>query len=91
MELIYINTAGERLTLKQTRPFFLSKLDGTGTPAKRQHLQSAGIRTVLFYISSTLDMRNITLEGTVIASTVDEAYAHRSGSSASLRPSSRVR
>ena len=30
-----------------------------------------------FYISSTLDMRNITLEGTVVADSLDEAYVRR--------------
>jgi hypothetical protein len=30
-----------------------------------------------FFISSAMDMRNITLEGTLVASTVDEAYALR--------------
>ena len=77
MELIYINTAGERLTLKQTRPFFLSKLDGTGTARQSVNTFKAPDQDGAFYISSTLDMRNITLEGTVIASTVDEAYEHR--------------
>ena len=77
MELTYINTAGEWLTLKQARPFFLSKLDGTGSTRQSINTFKAPDQDGAFYISSTLDMRNITLEGTVMASAVDEAYAHR--------------
>jgi hypothetical protein len=77
MELTYINTAGERLTLKQTRPFFLTKLDGTGSTRQSVNTFKAPDQDGAFYISSTLDMRNITLEGTVVADTADEAYAHR--------------
>ncbi len=77
MELTYTNTAGERLTLKQTRPFFLAKLDGTGSARQSINTFKAPDQDGAFYISSTLDMRNITLEGTVVADTVDEAYEHR--------------
>ena len=77
MELIYINAAGGRLTLKQTRPFFLSKLDGTGTARQSVNTFKAPDQDGAFYISSTLDMRNITLEGTVVANTPDEAYILR--------------
>ena len=77
MELTYINTAGERLTLKQARPFFLSKLDGTGSTRQSINTFKAPDQDGAFYISSTLDMRNITLEGTVVANTPDEAYTLR--------------
>lgn len=77
MELTYINPAGERLTLRQARPFFLSKLDGTGSTRQSINTFKAPDQDGAFYISSTLDMRNITLEGTVISGTVDETYAHR--------------
>lgn len=77
MELTYINTAGERLKLKQARPFFLSKLDGAGITRQSINTFKAPDQDGAFFISSTLDMRNITLEGTVLANTVDEAYEQR--------------
>ena len=77
MELTYINAAGRSITLKQSRPYFLTKIDGTGNIRQTVNTFKAPDQDGAFYISSTLDMRNITLEGTVIASTVDEAYEHR--------------
>jgi len=77
MELTYINTAGERLKLKQARPFFLNKLDGTGSARQSVNTFKAPDQDGAFLISSTLDMRNITLEGTVLGNTIDEAYEHR--------------
>lgn len=77
MELTYINEAGARITLRQTRPFFLTKLDGTGQTKQTVNTFKAPEQDGAFFISSTLDMRNITLEGTVMADTVDEAYELR--------------
>lgn len=77
MELTYTNSGGESITLKQSRPFFLSRIDRTGNVRQSVNTFKAPDQDGAFYISSTLDMRNITLEGTVIANTVDEAYAKR--------------
>lgn len=77
MELTYINASGERLILRQTRPFFLTRIDGAGRTRQTINTFQAPEQDGAFYISSTLDMRNITLEGTVSASTIDEAYTHR--------------
>lgn len=77
MELTYTNTDGESITLKQSRPYFLTKIDGTGNIRQTINTFKAPDQDGAFYISSTLDMRNITLEGTVIADTPDEAYELR--------------
>jgi len=77
MELTYTNTGGESLTLKQSRPYFLTKIDGTGNVRQTVNTFKAPDQDGAFYISSTLDMRNITLEGTVVAETPDEAYTRR--------------
>lgn len=77
MELTYTNTGGESLTLKQSRPYFLTKIDGTGNVRQTVNTFKAPDQDGAFYISSTLDMRNITLEGTVVADTPDEAYTRR--------------
>lgn len=77
MELTYINADGRSITLKQDRPYFLKKIDGTGNTRQTVNTFKAPDQDGAFYISSTLDMRNITLEGTVVANTPDEAYTLR--------------
>ena len=77
MELTYTNSGGESITLKQSRPYFLTKIDGTGNIRQTVNTFKAPDQDGAFYISSTLDMRNITLEGTVIANTPDQAYMQR--------------
>lgn len=77
MELTYINSGGESITLRQTQPYFLTKIDGTGTVRQTVNTFKAPEQDGAFYISSTLDMRNVTLEGTIVADTPDEAYARR--------------
>ncbi len=77
MELTYINADGRSITLKQNRPYFLKKIDGTGNIRQTVNTFKAPDQDGAFYISSTLDMRNIILEGTVVADTPDDAYARR--------------
>lgn len=77
MELTYTNAGGESITLKQSRPYFLTKIDGTGNVRQTVNTFKAPKQDGDFYISSTLDMRNITLEGTIIANTPDETYTRR--------------
>lgn len=77
MELTYTNRDGESITLKQSRPYFLTKIDGTGNIRQTVNTFKAPDQDGAFYISSTLDMRNITIEGTVVADTPDEAYKRR--------------
>lgn len=77
MELTYINTEGESITLKQSRPYFITKIDGTGNIRNTITTFKAPEQDGAFYVSSTLDMRNITLEGTIVAETPDEAYEMR--------------
>lgn len=77
MECIYQNTSGESLTLRQAKPFFLTKIDGTGTTRQTVNTFRAPEQDGGFFISSTVDMRNITLEGTIVADTPDKAYELR--------------
>ena len=77
MQLTYINADGRSITLKQSRPYFLTKIDGTGNIRQTVNTFKAPDQDGAFYISSTLDMRNIILEGRVLANTPDEAYALR--------------
>lgn len=69
MELTYLNISGERLVLRQTT--FLTRIEGDGQTKQTINTFQAPGQDGAFYISSTLDMRNITLEGTLAARTTD--------------------
>jgi len=77
MEIVYINANGERLILRQARPFFLTRAEGLGRTRQTISTFKAPEQDGAFYIASTLDMRNITLEGTLAARNTEEAYTLR--------------
>ena len=77
MELTYTNETGGKLTLRQAKPFFLTKLDGAGSVRQTVNTFQAPQQDGAFFISSALDMRNITLEGTIAAGTPNKAYEYR--------------
>lgn len=77
MELIYRNADGASVTLRQVKPLFLTKLDGIGRIRQTINTFQAPAQDGAFYISSTLDMRNITIEGSILSSSVDEAFSYR--------------
>lgn len=77
MELIYRNTDGVSVTLRQVKPLFLTKLDGVGRIRQTINTFHAPEQDGAFYISSTLDMRNITIEGTILSQSVDESFEYR--------------
>jgi len=77
MELIYTNQNGATVTLRQVKPLFVTKLDGVGRVRQTINTFQAPEQDGAFYISSTLDMRNITIEGTILAASIDSAFAYR--------------
>ncbi|GHU82901.1 hypothetical protein AGMMS50284_5530 [Clostridia bacterium] len=77
MELTYKNADGATVTLKQAKPLFLQKLDGIGRIRQTINTFHAPEQDGAFYISSTLDMRNITIEGTILSQSVDESFEYR--------------
>jgi hypothetical protein len=77
MELTYVNEDGLSATLRQSRPFFLSKLDGTGNLSNIINTFKSPDQDGAAFVSSTLDMREITIEGTIICDTQKEAYINR--------------
>lgn len=77
MNLTYIIESGERIVLRQSKPFFLTRIDGVGRIRQTINTFHAPQQDGAFYISSTVDMRNITLGGTLSAKTIDEAYEKR--------------
>lgn len=77
MELTYTNQDGAAVTLRQGKPLFLTKLDGVGQVRQTVNTFHAPEQDGAFYISATLDMRNITVEGTILAGSVEESFDYR--------------
>jgi hypothetical protein len=77
MTVTYKNADGLTLTMRQGRPFFLSKLDGTGNLHNLANTFKAPSQDGAFFVDSSLDMRNITIEGSIVAGSPDEAYTLR--------------
>jgi len=74
MTITYTNASGESLTLRQRRPYFLQRLDGTGNIQNAVTTFKAPNQDGAFFISGSLEMRNITIEGTVLGDTADQAH-----------------
>ena len=55
MELTYINANGRSITRKQSRPYFLTKIDGTGNASQTVNTFKAPDQDGAFYISSTFN------------------------------------
>jgi hypothetical protein len=77
VELTYRNENGESVVLRQVKPLFLNKLDGVGLIRNTINTFQAPEQDGAFYVSSTLDMRNITIEGNILATSIDESYEYR--------------
>jgi hypothetical protein len=77
MEVIYKNSNGEQATLRTTKPFFISKISGVGSVRNNITTFSAPEQDGAFFVSSSVDMRNITLEGSIIATSVEESFNFR--------------
>lgn len=77
MEIMYVNSDGESITIRQAKPYFIEKLDGTGSIRNTVNTFKAPEQDGAFYVSSTLDMRNITIEGTIVAATSEKAFELR--------------
>jgi len=77
MECVYINSNNESIALKPSRPMFLRKIDGTGTMHQTINTFRAPNQDGAYFISSFIDMRNITIEGTIVPDSVDNAFDYR--------------
>ena len=77
MEVTYINADGASVTLRQVTPFFITRIDGAGSIRQTINTFHAPEQDGEFYISSTLDMRNITLEGNVLAESIEDSFEQR--------------
>ncbi|MDD4402221.1 MAG: phage tail family protein [Syntrophomonadaceae bacterium] len=77
MELTYINELGESLTFRQRKPYFLQSIDGTGAVKHIISTFKAPNQDGGVFVSGSLDMRNIVIEGRIIADSIDKAYELR--------------
>ena len=77
MELIYTNEKGASITLRQSKPYFLTSIDGAGSLRQTITTFKAPQQDGAFYVSSALDMRNIPLTGTIVADNADLACSLR--------------
>ena len=77
IELTYTNADGLTGKLRQSPPFFLKKIDGTGDIHNLVNTFKAPDQDGAFFINSTLDTRLITIEGTIVAANANEAHGLR--------------
>jgi hypothetical protein len=77
MEISFSGADGASLTLAQRRPYWLTKLDGTGSVQAEHSTYKSPGEDGARLVSSTLEPRRITVEGMVVAGDAEEAYALR--------------
>lgn len=77
MELVYINDTGDSITLRQRKPLFLQSIDGTGAVKHIISTFKAPNQDGGVFVSGSLDMRNIIIEGRILANSIEEAYVLR--------------
>jgi hypothetical protein len=77
MTLAYTNGDGVSIALSQSPPFFLTRLDGTGNLSNQVNTFKAPSQDGAFFVGSALDVRHITIEGTIAARDTNEAYTLR--------------
>jgi hypothetical protein len=77
LELQYTNADGLTGILRQRGPFWLTRIDGTGNLSNIVNTFKAPDQDGAFFIGSTLDTREITIEGTILASTPESALLYR--------------
>lgn len=77
MELTYFNDAGESITLRQRKPLFLQSINGTGAVKHIISTFKAPNQDGGVFVSGSLDMRNITIEGRILADSIEKAYELR--------------
>lgn len=86
MELTYINDIGEELVLRQRKPLFLQSVDGTGAVKHIISTFKAPRQDGDVFVSGSLDMRNITIEGRILADSIEHAYDLRKKLLAAFNP-----
>jgi hypothetical protein len=64
-EVAYTNARGQSIVLTQKKPYFLTKVDGTGNLTNIINNFKAPEQDGSFFVNNTLDMRAITIEGKI--------------------------
>lgn len=74
-KLTFTNARGESVTLGNSAPFLVTKLEGAG-PATIQS-QKSPYQDGVTYLESLMEPRQLTLEGAILAKTGDAIFANR--------------
>lgn len=74
-KLTFTNTRGESVTLGNSAPFLVTKLEGTG-PATIQS-QKSPYQDGVTFLDALMEPRQLTLEGAILAKTGDAIFANR--------------
>ncbi|MGG1534507.1 phage tail family protein [Brevibacillus agri] len=74
-KLTFTNARGESVTLGNSAPFLVTKLEGAG-PATIQS-QKSPYQDGVTYLESLMEPRHLTLEGAILAKTGDAIFANR--------------
>jgi hypothetical protein len=69
MTITYTNATGDTLTLHSRKPYFLQKVDGAGDMRQIINTFRAPDQDGAFIISNSVETRNITIEGAILAET----------------------
>lgn len=89
MELIYSNNSGESIFLNQRKPYFLQDVKGSTNLKNAIETFKTPDQDGAFYMSSALDMRNIVLEGTIVADSSAHAATLQKSLLKAFNPKSR--
>ncbi len=77
MDIEYINEAGKSIKIYQRKPIFLTSIDGVSAVKNIVNTFKAPSQDGAVFVSSSLDMRHIVIEGRIVAENIEEAYVHR--------------
>ncbi|TDQ39243.1 phage tail family protein [Aureibacillus halotolerans] len=85
--LTYTNkTTGESVVLSTSAPFFVSKIEGAGSPTATFFTHKAPTQMGVTYRGSTLEPRYLSLEGAVMGNNLNEIYERRARLTTVLNP-----
>lgn len=76
-KLTFTNTRGESVVLGNSRPFLVTKLEGTGSVDADIQMQKSPFQDGRTFIDSLLDVRTVSIEGAIVATDPLERTSRR--------------
>ncbi|WP_419877985.1 phage tail family protein [Brevibacillus centrosporus] len=76
-QLTFTNTRGESVVLGNSRPFLVTKLEGTGSVDADIQMQKSPFQDGRTFIDSLLDVRTVSIEGAIVATDPLERTSRR--------------